>query len=282
MGEALERVSEIWDNVTNDFLAGKPTNVRPPLDRYSATYRKQEDVQLDGFCEPFLGPLDRQPRMAFLSLNPGERIAEWQQLEWDNGRGGIFVNELREAGSYTKWAAQWSYLQPHWQSYIKTRPGANHHWDRFVFMREWCGDDSLVEQDRVDFELYPWHSHQFHKPSFRADLGLIRQFVLEPLIELEPPVTFAFGAWWWKHLDDLGIEVVARLGDGGERPFEIGYKPGSKQGVTVGTLPHGGVIVAEKHGGPAPQPPIPAKVPAFKKLILEALPDDLRSIVESG
>ena len=281
MGEAVDRVSAIWDEVTQDFLAGKPTNTKPPLDKYCATYRRQEEIQLDGFCEPFLGRLDRQPKMAFLSLNPGEMLPAWQKLDWNDGRGGVFVNELREAGSYTKWAARWSYLQPHWQAFIKTRRGSNHHWDRFTFMREWYEDQSLSEEDRIDFELYPWHSHRFHKPSFRADLGLIRQFVLEPLLELEPAVTFAFGAWWWKNLDALEIEVVGRLGDGGDRPFEIGYKAGSRQGVTIGRLPHGGIIIAEKHGGPAPQPPTASKVPLFRRLILESLPANLRSVVES-
>lgn len=99
MGEAIDRLTTLWAEVTNDFLAGTPTNVRPPLDRYFASYRRQDEVQLDGFCEPFLGPLDRKPKMTFLSLNPGEMLPAWQQLNWDNGRGGFFVNELRTAGS---------------------------------------------------------------------------------------------------------------------------------------------------------------------------------------
>lgn len=72
MGRATEHLSRLWDEVTDDFLRGEPTNVRPRFDTYFRSYRRLEDVQLDGFCEPFLGPVDRVPKMAFLSLNPGE------------------------------------------------------------------------------------------------------------------------------------------------------------------------------------------------------------------
>lgn len=71
MGRALEHLSQLWDGVTDDFLRGEPTNVRPSLDAYFRSYRRLEEVQLEGFCEPFLGPVDRKPKMAFLSLNPG-------------------------------------------------------------------------------------------------------------------------------------------------------------------------------------------------------------------
>ena len=277
MGEALQGLSETWDAVTEDFLAGRPTNVRPPLDRYCASYRKQDDLQLDGFCEPFLGPLDRKPKMAFLSLNPGERLKAWQQLDWNDGQGGVFVNELRDAGSYTKWAAGWSYLQPHWQEFIATRPGANHHWSRYEFMKAWYDDDLLEPQDRVDFELYPWHSHTFNGAALKLDLQLLRQFVWDPLAELEAPIVFAFGAWWWENLENLGVEVVARLGYKGDRPFDIGYKPGSRQGLTLGVAPHGGLIVAEKHGGPPPGPPSLSLVSSFKEQVLDALPIEVRN-----
>ena len=136
MGPAVARLCRLWDEVTDDFLHGRPTNVRPPLHTYFNSYRKSADVQLEGFCEPFLGCLDRKPKMAFLSLNPGAVQPAWQDLNWD-GRGGTFVHEIRQAGSYTRWAREWSYLKAPWQSYAAARGGVNHHLARLRFMKAW-------------------------------------------------------------------------------------------------------------------------------------------------
>lgn len=277
MGESLERVSAVWDEAVQDFLEGKPSHARGELGGWLASYRRRGDVQLEGFPEPFLGPLDRTPKMAFLALNPGEVQPSWQHLEFE-GRPGTFVDELRAAGSYTKWAAEWSYLAPAWQGYIAKRRGPNHHGERFDFMRNWYGDSQLTPQDRVDFELYPWHSHRFAYTSLDlpACLPYVRRFVWEPLTELEAPVTFAFGAWWWKNLEALGVQIVARLGHGGEHPFDLGYKADAKQSVVVGRLPHGGVVIAEKHGGGPPNPPMGsekrAKTERFRSLVEPWLP----------
>jgi hypothetical protein len=75
-------------------LAGRPTSSCPPLDAYLKSYQMQNEIQLDGFCEPFLGRVDRTPKVVFLSLNPGQ-----YQPEWQNRRDGTFVNEIRTAGT---------------------------------------------------------------------------------------------------------------------------------------------------------------------------------------
>lgn len=142
-------------------------------------------------------------------------------------------------------------------------------------MKAWYDDGDLVPQDRVDFELYPWHSHTFNGKALKLDLQLLHEFVWKPLAELEAPIVFAFGSWWWENLDNLGVDVVARLGYKGDRPFDVGYKPGSRQGVSIAVAPHGGVIVAEKHGGPPPGPPARALVPRFRDQISAAVPHDL-------
>jgi hypothetical protein len=270
MGQALARLSQLWDEVTEDFMRGKPTNVRPALCSYFNSYRRPKEVQLDGFCEPFLGCLDRKPKMVFLSLNPGALQPAWQALKHE-GRPGTFVSEIRRAGSYTRWAAEWSYLKEPWQSYIAARHGANHHLVRFQFMKAWFGDDRLTPQDRVDFELYPWHSRTFNGRALNLEAALLREFIWDPLRELEAPLVFAFGHWWWKHLSQLGVEVIARLGDEVGRPVGLGYRSGARQGIVIGRLPHGGLVVAEKHSGPPPGPPALSKVPLFRQLIMQAI-----------
>jgi hypothetical protein len=269
-GRAIESLCRLWDEVTEDFLAGRPTNVRPPLDAYFRSYGSRQEVQLEGFCEPFLGSLDRKPKMVFLSLNPGAVQPRWQHLEW-NGRSGIFVEEIRSAGSYTRWAAQWSYLKAHWQSYVASLGiPTNHHWSRLEFMRAWYEDPNLGPQDRVDFELYPWHSKSFHGHALVLEPRLLHRFVLDPLNELAPPIVFAFGSWWWRNLPQLGFRVIARLGDGGSRPIDLGYRTNAQQGVVICRAPYGGLVVAEKHSGPSPGPPSAGKVARFRRAILEA------------
>jgi hypothetical protein len=270
MGNALNHLRQVWDEVTDDFLRGQPTNVKAPLDEYFHSYRRYKDVQLGGFCEPFLGPLDRVPKMAFLSLNPGNMHPAWQSLN-ANGREGTFVSEIKRAGSYSHWAAGWSYLKPGWQSFIATQRGPNHHLVRQRFMTAWYEDGNLGPQDRVDFELYPWHSRRFYGGSLRLDDRLVREFVLEPLGELKAPIVFAFGRWWWANLEHLGVEIIARLGDGTDRPLNIGYKDRSTQGIIIGRAAHGGYVIAEKHSGPPPGPPAVKRVALLRKLVSEVI-----------
>lgn len=268
MVEAIKKLSHLWDEIIADFLEGRPSNTRPELAPYFSTYRRVGDIRLDAFPEPYLGRLDRRPHMAFLSLNPGQVVPDFQLLD-HRGVPGVFVQELIGLGSYKAWAASWPYLREPWRT--KVRGSKDHHGERLKFMRDWYGDYSLVSDNRTDFELYAWHSHSFSGASMRLDLRVLKTFVLDPLWELDPPWVFAFGAWWWGHLQDLGLEVIARLGHRGDEPFDIGYKPGAKQGVTVARTPNGGLMVAEKHGGPSPTPPITLRVPAFRQLILRTL-----------
>lgn len=88
---------------------------------------------------------------------------------------------------------------------------------------------------------------------------------------MEAPLVFAFGRWWWENLEHLGLKVIARLGDGTDRPIDLGYKAGAKQGIVIARSRHGGLVVAEKHSGPPPGPPALNRVAHFHKLILDAV-----------
>jgi hypothetical protein len=86
----------------------------------------------------------------------------------------------------------------------------------------------------------------------------VKEFVWRPLAELKPPITFAFGKWWWENIEQIddGITILGRLGDGGTAPCDVGYKDGSRQGVVIARASYGGIVVAEKHSGPPPGPPV--------------------------
>jgi len=65
-------MADVWESVISDFLHGRRA-LPSPLDRWQASYRggAAGKVELDAFPEPYLGGLDREPRMVFLALNPG-------------------------------------------------------------------------------------------------------------------------------------------------------------------------------------------------------------------
>jgi hypothetical protein len=138
-------------------------------------------------------------------------------------------------------------------------------------MKAWYEDDNLLPEDRVDFELFPWHSAKFNGNALHVDNSLVREFVWKPVAELRAPLVFAFGAWWWKNLDRLGLKIIARLGDGGDQPCNLGYKPGARQGIVIARMDHGGLIVAEKHAGGPPGPPARKKVQDFKQQIRDLI-----------
>jgi hypothetical protein len=140
-------------------------------------------------------------------------------------------------------------------------------------MKAWYQDDGLGSEDRVDFELYPWHSRKFDGNALKLDDALLREFVWDPLGEMDAPLVFAFGHWWWANLKHLGLEVIAQLGDGTDRPIDLGYKAGAKQGIVIARSSNGGLVVAEKHAGPPPGPPALKKVPILRQLILDAASD---------
>jgi hypothetical protein len=80
--DARDRVRDLWEEVTRDFLAGRESWQRGPLAEWRAAYSGVVDEQ--AMAEPFLGPLFGQPKAAFLALNPGPVKSEFQYP------GGVF------------------------------------------------------------------------------------------------------------------------------------------------------------------------------------------------
>lgn len=236
-------IGEFWDDVIADFLAGKPTNVLPPLDRWFTAYagRGRGEVVLDCFPEPYLGDMCGSPTAAMLALNPGGGVPSFQAID------GTFANEIRELGSYRAWAKAWGYLHGSW-------PWRNrHHQSRMLFLRRWFRDDHFPAAARIDFELYPWHS-QGVTGAMRPDPAIIREFIWAPLSELPVEYIFAFGKPWLGLLEHLpDIEIVDRIGDGG-RAYRSTRKAAAKTVVVKARTAWGAWLIVEKHSGSAGPP----------------------------
>lgn len=208
---ALDRAIDAWQEVIDRFLAGKlPLGaLRAPFDEWFNSYRGRRDgtVEPRAFPEPYLGPLDRRPRMAFLALNPGNP----DPLQF---LGGEFANQIA-ATSYRHWAASWPYLRAG-DAWVASHGTNRHHQARLSFMRRWYDDSDLTEQHMVTFELYPWHSKVWHGAKVRP--GLLREYVFDVIAELAPPAVFAFGKDWVQMLTDhpheLGLTLRGELPPG--------------------------------------------------------------------
>jgi hypothetical protein len=129
---ACETVAKVWDQVIADFLEGKPTNTRPPIDCWCKSYTGP-GVELEAFPEPYLGDLFGEPKAVFLALNPGPAALDVKSERGDfQSRTGIFANEIRKIGSYRAWASSWPYFRKPW--------GHNsHHFPRMEFLKRWMG-----------------------------------------------------------------------------------------------------------------------------------------------
>jgi hypothetical protein len=235
-----------WDQAIGGFLAGGPAV--PPDDRrmrsWFEAYRGpgggRGAVDLEALPEPYLGALDHRPVGVFLDLHPGEAHQGFQ------GRSGRFADEIRHHGSYSAWAATWPYLRDPWVAAKGTIPFLT---SRRNFLGTWTSQPTLTADAMVVFELYPWHIAKRIGP-IRPDLGIVREFIWQPVRELGAPV-FAFGKPWFDLLEDgLGPQVVDRLGAGG-RPYATEVP---SRAVLVLRDQDGPVILAEKHLGGAGPP----------------------------
>lgn len=233
-------MAEAWNAAVTGFLADRdlPPEFQQWASGYSGTGRGS--VERDALPEPFLGRLSRQARVVFLALNPGQADLSFQ------GRDGIFAQEIRRAGSYAAWAASWPYLRDPW---VATKGKNRHLSTRLQFVRTWVGDPNLPQDGMVSFELYPWHSTGV-TGRMQPDPAVVEEFVWRPVAEIAAPV-FAFGKPWFRVLEqDLGLEVVDRLGPGGR-----GYgSTVASRSVTVLKNLNGVTVVAEKHMGGAGPP----------------------------
>ena len=197
-------------------------------------------MDLAALPEPYLGALDR-PVGVFLDLHPGQAHLDFQ------GRSGRFADEIRHHGSYSGWAATWPYLRDPWVA-------AKGHHPLPHLPPELPGDlDQPPNPDRRRhgrLRAVPLAHRHGWPAACGPTLGIVREFIWQPVRELDAPV-FAFGKPWFDLLEHgFGLQVVDRLGAGG-RPYatEVASRP-----VLVLRDQDGPVVVAEKHQGGAGPP----------------------------
>lgn len=194
---ALENLVEFW-NVEIDRWVGGDTSVPPRLREWYLSYRGtgRGEVRLDVFPEPYTGRLlGNTAPVVMLGLNPGAAVPSFQ------ARGGHFVRQL-ESMSYHDWASTVPYASGLW--------GENRFYNnRFAFARRLLGNPDWPNSDGVFFELYPYHSSRV-TAAMTPPADVVREFVLEPIGDLNTEFVFAFGKPWFDVADRLG------LGDGSE------------------------------------------------------------------
>jgi hypothetical protein len=223
---AVKRVADLWDAVTADWLGGQdvlPAALEPWFASYSG--RGAGRVTREAFAEPYIGDLRGTPRFVTLGLNPGQAVLGFQ------ARDGIFAKAIREAGSYSAWAASQPYLGETWTPVHGRNRYAT---ARLRFARGWLADPDLAPSELLTFELYPWHSTRVTAPILPPK-DIVEDFVWQPLAEIPVEFVFAFGKPWLGACQALGLPERGRWGHGGQ---DFG-SPVASRTVVVFELPSG-------------------------------------------
>lgn len=258
MGAVRERMAGYWDEHVARWLAGDDL-LDEGLSLWYASYEGRGDgvVDREGMVEPYTGDLRglvTTPRVVILGLNPGRYYPQFQS------RGGVFADEIREQGSYSRWMTTGPYLRPPWTTTI----GPNRYQRaRLAFTRRWLDDPAATHHDMLIFEAYPWHSTLINA-RLRPPATVIDEFVWQPIAELPTETVFAFGRPWDDVARTLDLRLVDRLGRGG-RPYGSCVPD---RAVRVYALPSGQHLVVEWHKGSA-GPPSAAEVVVLKAALAE-------------
>lgn len=193
---ALDRIVEFWDGEIERWVGGDTSvsdRLRPWFESYRGTGRGE--VRLDVFPEPYTGRLlgNAEP-VVVLGLNPGAAVPRFQSP------GGVFFEQLR-AMRYSDWAATGPYATDAWESLV----GRNRFYqNRFAFARRLLGEPSWHPTGGVFFELYPYHSSGV-TAAMAPPGGVVREFVLDPVGDLDTGFVFAFGKPWFDVPERIGL-----------------------------------------------------------------------------
>lgn len=244
MTTKLGNLTSLWDVHINGWLAGDDGwsgESGEVLSHWFRSYagKGEGTPTLAGMPEPWIGDLTNpnSARLVILGLNPGMYLPALQSRP-----AGRYAQEVREVGSFTRWAAKNPYLCEPWIGKKGGEGmGANrYHKNRLEFARNWLGDRSLPDSALVLMELYPWHSTRV-TASMDPGPEILRRFILEPIDELvNVHDIFAFGKPWSNILRG-SLESVDRFGgDGGSygssvasRTVQVFLSPGGKRIIVM-------------------------------------------------
>lgn len=199
---AIATVATAWDEYIDTWLDGRSQRTKP-FERWYRSYGGA--VTAEAMPEPWIGSFVR-PRVVMLGLNPGEADLHFQ------GRAGLFADDIRRLGSFSRWATTDPYGPGPWEQ----RNGVNvYRRARLSFARRWTGDDSIEGRDLLVVELYPWHSKRV-TATMSPPTDVLESYVWTPLAETRAPFVFAFGARWARICEKLGLAAEQRWGPGGK------------------------------------------------------------------
>ena len=153
---SISNLVSTWDTSVAGVLNGRST-FPAHFDAWLGSLRHSypQASATASLPEPFLGRLDRRPAAVFLAATAGRAYVGSHGRPDFQSLTGVFANEVRELGSYSAWAATWTYFRRPWTSVVSAN-GIHHR--RLQFLRHWHGDDRLDAEDMVTFALYPWHT----------------------------------------------------------------------------------------------------------------------------
>ncbi|MBN7793837.1 anti-phage DNA glycosylase Brig1 [Microbacterium esteraromaticum] len=233
---ALSELVGFWDGEIARWIAGD-TAVSHRLQPWFRSYtgKGRGEVRLDVFPEPYTGRLigNRSP-VVMLGLNPGAAVPEFQ------APGGVFFEQLCSM-PYSEWAATVPYASDAWESHA----GRNRFYQsRFAFARRLLSDATWPEADGVFFELYPYHSSGV-TAAMTPPADVLREFVLDPIGELDTQYVFAFGKPWFS--------VPARLGLRAGHELDVEWSVSSRR-AQIFALPSGQDLVVMAQSGYAGPP----------------------------
>ncbi|TQO20990.1 hypothetical protein FB472_2650 [Rhodoglobus vestalii] len=185
---ALDDLVEFWNRETERWIGGDlevPERLRAWFKSYQG--KGQGAVRLDVFPEPYTGKLiGNDAPMIMLGLNPGGAVPRFQ------AHGGYFVEQLKSM-SYHDWASTAPYVGELWESIH----GRNTYYrNRFKFAQRLFERSEWQMSNGVFFEMYPYHSSRV-TGSMTPPADALREFVLDPLGELNSSFIFAFGKPWF-------------------------------------------------------------------------------------
>ncbi|MEV8267707.1 hypothetical protein [Microbacterium sp. NPDC076911] len=199
---ALSALVDFWDAEIERWVGGDTSvseRLRSWFESYSGTGRGK--VRLDVFPEPYTGRLlGNDAPVVMLGLNPGAAVPRFQ------APGGIFVEQLKTM-RYSEWAASVPYASREWEALA----GRNRFYqNRFAFARRLLNSPRWNASDGVYFELYPYHSSGV-TAKMQPPGAVLREFVLDPIAELDTPHVFAFGKPWFGVPERLGLPAGRTL-----------------------------------------------------------------------
>lgn len=232
----LQRLVDFWDRLVGRWIDGErdvPYELLPWFNSYRGSGRGE--VRLDVFPEPYTGRLiDNRSPIIMLGLNPGAAVPRFQ------APGGVFFERLT-ACSYHDWASTVPYASREWEAVA----GRNRFYQqRFSFARRLLADPAWPTSDGVFFELYPWHSSGV-TAAMTPPAEVVREYVLDPIGDLDTEHVFAFGKpWFW---------VSGRLGLGPGRVFDLPWRAGHREARAY-RLPSGQDLIVMAQRGYAGPP----------------------------